>query len=158
MQSEYVFLEWDFSCQMLEVTVREGWVLLSDIHLCFPYWHILMVCHLCSPWFSSAVLTVRSRLGPDSSLVCNWYSHCLLDHINDCKILNSACLWYFHSRFVWVQLGWETVGNEALPKQCRVYDASQHPSPDKEIHCHLKAFRGKKVSLIFLNSIKGMKG
>lgn len=50
------------------------------------------------------------------------------------------------------------MGNEDFPKQCHIYDASQHPFLEKKMHYHLKAFRGEKVSLIFLNSRKGMKG
>lgn len=30
---------------------------------------------------------IKSRLGSESSLVCKWYNHLLLDDINDCKTL-----------------------------------------------------------------------
>lgn len=89
------------------------------------------------PYLPLAVLMIRSRLGSEYSLVCNWYSYLLLDDINDCKMLPVCCHNSTATSFGagWGDRQWKTrpmMSWELFPKQCHGYDSSQHPYLAKE--------------------------
>lgn len=124
--------------------------LFAYVHLVgMLFWYVC----LCFPYLPSAVLVTRSRQGSESSLVCNRYSHLLLDDINDCKTLPICCDNSTATLFgsSWGERQWKMkpiMAWKLFPKHTMGRIQVSTLSLTRKIHCHLKAVEGEMVSII----------